>query len=161
MLAGIVDQLTELRTSPDMTGPQAHAALQQILLIRNLADHHAATFTGDLDRLGVADGHGRRLRELLTVMGCAPAVAARFVRIGTVTDVDPLRRHAADGSISSEHADAIVRGLTHIETRSDEPVDPDLRSAQLMSLMSWSSAGMTPAQIAEHARTIANELAAD
>ncbi|MGC5248161.1 DUF222 domain-containing protein [Gordonia sp. DT219] len=161
ILAGIVDQLAELRTRPDMTGPQAHAALQQILLIRNLADHHAAAFTGELDRLGVADGHGRRLRELLVVMGCAPAVAARFVRIGTATDIDPLRRHAADGSISSEHADAIVRGLSHIETRSVEPVEPEMRLAQLMSLMSWSSAGMTPAQITDHARTIANELAAD
>ncbi|MGC4935813.1 hypothetical protein ACLQ3C_19280 [Gordonia sp. DT30] len=37
ILAGIVDQLTELRTNPDMSGPQAHAAMQRTLRLDTAA----------------------------------------------------------------------------------------------------------------------------
>ncbi|MEN2514055.1 HNH endonuclease, partial [Gordonia polyisoprenivorans] len=75
-----------------------------------LVDHHATTLTGEMDRLGVADHKTTRLRELLISMGCAPAVAGRYVRIAATGDIDLLLAHAADGSISSEHTDAIIRG---------------------------------------------------
>ncbi|MGC5249710.1 HNH endonuclease, partial [Gordonia sp. DT219] len=95
---------------PDLTGPQAFAAMKQILLAHNLLEHFASTVTAELDRLGVADHRATKLRELLILMGFAPATAARHVRIAAATDIDLVTAHAADGSISAEHVDAIVRG---------------------------------------------------
>ena len=147
VFAGIVTQLSDLQWNPEMTGPQAFGAMKQVLLLRNLVDHHATTLTGEMDRLGVADHKTTRLRELLISMGFAPAVAGRYVRISATTDVDLLLAHAADGSISSEHADAIVRGLAHIDTRCPEPLDTVQRCEFLRKLLSHYFAGFTPAEI--------------
>ncbi|GAB24159.1 hypothetical protein GOPIP_063_00730 [Gordonia polyisoprenivorans NBRC 16320 = JCM 10675] len=124
VFAAIVTQLSDLQWNPEMTGPQAFGAMKQVLLLRNLIDHHATTLTGEMDRLGVGDHETTRLRELLISMGFAPAIAGRYVRISATTDVDLLLAHAADGSISSEHTDAIIRGLAHIDTRSPNPSTP-------------------------------------
>ncbi len=94
IFADIVSQLSDLQWNPDMTGPQAFGAMKQVLLLRNLVDHHATTLTGEMDRLGVADHKTTRLRELLISMGFAPAVAGRYVRISATTDVDLLLAHA-------------------------------------------------------------------
>ncbi len=94
VFAGIVSQLSDLQWNPDMTGSQAFGAMKQVLLLRNLIDHHATTLTGEMDRLGVADHKTTRLRELLISMGCAPAVASRYVRVAATTDVDLLLAHA-------------------------------------------------------------------
>ncbi len=55
VFAATVTQLSDLQCNPDMTGPQAFGAMKQVLLLRNLVDHHATTLAGELDRLGVAD----------------------------------------------------------------------------------------------------------
>ncbi len=159
--AAIVTQLSDLQWNPDMTGPQAFGAMKQVLLLRNLVDHHATTLTGEMDRLGVADHKTTRLRELLISMGFAPAVAGRYVRMAGTTDIDLLLAHAADGSISSEHTDAIVRGLAHIDTRSPEPLDTVQRCELLRKLLSHYFAGFTPAEINLYARQLGNELAAE
>ncbi len=161
IFADIVTQLSDLQWNPDMTGPQAFGAMKQVLLLRNLVDHHATTLTGEMDRLGVADHKTTRLRELLISMGFAPAVAGRYVRISATTDVDLLLAHAADGSISSEHVDAIVRGLAHIDTRSPEPLDTVQRCEFLRKLLSHYFAGFTPAEINTYTRQLGNELAAE
>ncbi|WHU46023.1 DUF222 domain-containing protein [Gordonia sp. L191] len=161
VFATIVTQLSDLQWNPDMTGPQAFGAMKQVLLLRNLVDHHATTLTGELDRLGVADHKTTRLRELLISMGFAPSVAGRYVRISATSDIDLLLAHAADGAISSEHTDAIVRGLAHIDTRSPEPLDTVHRCEYLRKLLSHYFAGFTPAEINLYARQLGNELAAD
>ena len=161
VFADIVSRLSGLQWNPQMTGPQAFGAMKQVLLLRNLVDHHATTLTGEMDRLGVADHKTTRLRELLISMGFAPAVASRYVRFAGTTDVDLLLAHAADGSISSEHADAIVRGLAHIDTRCPEPMDTVQRCEYLRKLLSHYFAGFTPAEINLYARQLGNELAAE
>ncbi|OPX12696.1 HNH endonuclease, partial [Gordonia sp. i37] len=55
VFAAIVTRLGDLQWNPEMTGPQAFGAMKQVLLLRNLVDHHATTLTGEMDRLGVAD----------------------------------------------------------------------------------------------------------
>ncbi|MGC5249733.1 HNH endonuclease, partial [Gordonia sp. DT219] len=75
------------------------------------------------------------------------------------TDIDLVTAHAADGSISAEHVDAIVRGLAHIDHRSPEPADPQTRFAQVSTLLSHYFAGATPADIRDHARTLGNQIA--
>ncbi|MGC4936290.1 HNH endonuclease, partial [Gordonia sp. DT30] len=70
--------------------------------------------TGEFDRLKMTAPQGRSVRELLITMGFAPAVATRLVHVGTADNIDGLRKHSAYGSVSLDHADAVVRGLTHI-----------------------------------------------
>ncbi len=131
VFAGIVSQLSDLQWNPEMTGPQAFGAMKQVLLLRNLVDHHATSLTGEMDRLGVADHKTTRLRELLISMG------------------------------SSEHTDAIFRGLTHIDTRSPEPRDTVQRCEYLRKLLSHYFAGFTPAEINLYSQQLGNELAAE
>ena len=131
VFAGIVSQLSDLQWNSEMTGPQAFGAMKQVLLLRNLVDHHATSLTGEVDRLGVADHKTTRLRELLISMG------------------------------SSQHTDAIVRGLTHIDTRSPEPLGTMQHCEYLWKLLSHYFAGFTPAEIITYARQLGNELAAE
>ncbi|GAA3722775.1 HNH endonuclease [Gordonia hankookensis] len=160
-LSTIADSLRDVAFADDMSGRGAFEAMRTILTLRNLIDHHAAILTGHLERLGVGESHGRKLRELLIVMGFAPNVAARLIRIAASTAALPTAHaHAADGAISAEHIDAIVTGIAHIAKRSPESVDDDTRYGQLTDLLGQFFFGATPAQIAARARVIGNELAA-
>src|SRR5262245_16877884 len=95
-----------------------------LLSVRNVVDHLAATAASGPEFLDVAAGQGRTPRELLMALGCAPAVAARLVRIGAAAQSLPtVMAHAADGTIPAEHVDAVVKGVAHISARSPEPVD--------------------------------------
>ncbi|WP_262365479.1 HNH endonuclease signature motif containing protein [Gordonia sp. OPL2] len=146
----------------DMTGPLAFDAMRALLTLRNLIDHHAAVLTAALDRLRVAKDHGRSTRELLIVMGVAPAVAQRLIRIaGSLTTLPTLAAHAADGVISGEHADAIVRGIEHIGKRSPEPIDDTQRLNHVTDLLAQHFSGATPAEIIDRARTLGNLIADD
>ncbi|WP_262365733.1 HNH endonuclease signature motif containing protein [Gordonia sp. OPL2] len=146
----------------ELTGPGAFDAMRALLRLRNLIDHHAAVLTAALERLRVATDHGRTTRELLIVMGCAPAVAQRFIRIaGSLTALPTLAAHAADGVLSGEHADAIVRGIEHIGKRSPEPIDDTQRLNHVTDLLGQHFSGATPAEIVDRARTLGNLVADD
>ncbi|MAU83476.1 MAG: HNH endonuclease, partial [Gordonia sp.] len=82
-LTTITDSVRDLHLGDDLSGRAAFDAMTALVTLRNLIDHHAATVVGHLDRLGVARDHGRKLSELLIVMGLAPAVASRLIRIAT------------------------------------------------------------------------------
>ncbi|GAA1481187.1 hypothetical protein GCM10009624_16270 [Gordonia sinesedis] len=87
-LPDLVDPLTEHRVSGDASGHEVFEATQTLLVLRNVVDHQLSVHVAALDRLGVASQHGRSLRELLIVMGCAPVVAQRLVRIaGSLNDL--------------------------------------------------------------------------
>ncbi|MDL9945609.1 DUF222 domain-containing protein [Gordonia sp. ABSL11-1] len=146
----------------EMTGPQAFDAMRALLTLRNLIGHHAAVLTSALERLRVAKDHGRSTRELLIVMGFAPAVAQRLIRVaGSFTTLPTLAAHAADGVISGEHADAIVRGVEHIGKRSPEPIDDAQRLNHVTDLLGQHFSGATPADILDRARTLGNLVADD
>lgn len=158
----ITNNVADLRVGADITGRQAYDALTSVLRLRNITDNLAVGLVGAIERLGVAAQQGRKTRELLLVMGCAPAVAARFQRIALASpDLPTLMAHAADGAISSEHVDAIVKGVGHIAKRSPEPVDDAARYEQVSDLLGQFFSGATPAEIAERAKTIGNQTAAD
>ncbi len=70
-----------------------------------------------------------------------------------------LACHAADGRLSSELVDAIVREMNHIDKRSATAISDDERSECETELLGRALSGATPAQVLEHARTIANTLA--
>ncbi|MGC5246378.1 DUF222 domain-containing protein [Gordonia sp. DT219] len=161
LYANLIAQLDDRTYSPDLTSREAFAAMQQLITLRNKVDHLAATLTGEFDRLKMTAPQGRSVRQLLITMGIAPAVAGRLVRIGTATDIDGLRRHTVDGAISLDHADAVVLGLGHIESRAGEPVTPEERRDHTRALVSQALAGMSPAEIGKHARQLGNLLADD
>ena len=57
----LVDQLAN-HTWDDTTGPEAHTALQMVLRLRNVVEHHAAVLVARLTALGVAKRQGRTTR---------------------------------------------------------------------------------------------------
>ncbi|MUM35897.1 DUF222 domain-containing protein, partial [Mycolicibacterium sp. CBMA 361] len=130
-------------------------------MLRNVVDYLAATAAGALDALGVATAQGRTLRELLISLGCAPTVAERLVRVGAALPSLPtLAAHAGDGAISSEHIDAIVKGINHIQARSPDPVSDEGRFRQVNDLLGQFFSGATPAGISDRARRLGNRAAA-
>jgi hypothetical protein len=160
-LSPLLDQLRDVVVPDDMARDEALETAPVVLVLRNLIDHLAATVTGVLDRLGVAAAQGRTLRELLISLGCAPAVAERLVRVGGALPALPtLAAHAGDGAIPSEHVDAIVKGINHIQARSPGPVDEAARFAQVTDLLGQFFSGATPAQIGDRARRLGNRVAA-
>ncbi|MGC4933293.1 DUF222 domain-containing protein [Gordonia sp. DT30] len=161
LFAGLIAQLDDRTFRADIGSRDAFAAMQQLITLRNMIDHLAATLTGEFDRLKMTAPQGRSVRQLLITMGIAPAVAGRLVRVGTATDVDGVRIHTVDGAISLDHADAIVLGLTHIESRAGEPVTPEQRRDHTRALVSQALSGMSPAEIGKHARQLGNTLADD
>ncbi|MXP23668.1 DUF222 domain-containing protein [Gordonia sp. HNM0687] len=161
-LTTITDSLRELCFADDMSGRAAFDAMTALVTMRNLIEHHAATVVGHLDRLGVARDHGRRLSELLIVMGLAPAVASRLIRIaGARAKLPTLAAHAADGAVSAEHVDAVGKGVEHVEKRSAEPIDDPARLNIVTDLLAHFFSGATPAEIGKHARRLGNQQAED
>ncbi|BBX86988.1 HNH endonuclease [Mycolicibacterium aubagnense] len=145
----------------DITRDDALESMRTLQTLRNLVDHLAAVVAGVLGRCGVAASQGRTLRELLMSLGCAPAVAERWVRIGgALPSLPTLAAHAGDGAISGEHVDAIVKGINHIRARSPGPVDEAARFAQVSDLLGQFFSGATPAEITARARRLGNRHAA-
>ncbi|MGC4933538.1 DUF222 domain-containing protein [Gordonia sp. DT30] len=161
LFAGLIAALDNRTFRADIGSREAFAAMQQLIILRNKVDHLAARVTGEFDRLKMTAPQGRSVRQLLITMGIAPAVAGRLVRIGNTKELDGLRIHTADGAISLDHADAIVLGLTHIDSRAGEPVTPEERRDHTRALVSQALSGMSPAEIGKHARQLGNLVADD
>ncbi|EON32906.1 HNH endonuclease, partial [Gordonia terrae C-6] len=157
-LTTLLDQLIE--TTPpadDPTGTATFDALNVLRLIRNAVDHQIITHTAQLDELGVAHKAGGTTRQLLIEMGHAPAIASRIMRsVDGLPTLPALARHAADGRLSSEVVDAIVRGMSHIDKRCPDGLSENDKSSYEIELLGQALSGATPAQVLEHARTIAN-----
>jgi len=157
----LLDQLHGVQVPDEMTADDAVEAMKCVFTLRHVADHLAAMLTGVLDRSGVAAAQGRTPRELLISLGCAPSVAERLVRVGGALPLLPtLGAHAADGAISGEHVDAIVKGINHIQARAPGPVDEEARFRQVTDLLGQFFSGATPAAIADRARRLGNRTAA-
>lgn len=133
-LATLLDHLLEI-TPPadDPTGRETFDALDTWRLIRNLADHQIVTHAAQLDVLGVAQKVGSTTKKLLIESGHAPAAAHRTMRsVDALPTLPAVARHAADGRLTSEIVDAIVRGLNETEKRCGETLsDADMSSYEL------------------------------
>nr|WP_064570439.1 HNH endonuclease signature motif containing protein [Gordonia sp. LAM0048] len=160
-LATLLDRLIE--TTPpadDRTGRETLDALDTWRLIRNLADHQIVAHPAQLDDLGVAQKAGSTTKKLLIESGHAPAAAHRTMRSVDALPILPaLSRHAADGRLSSEIVDAIVRGMNQIEKCCAECISDDDRSRCEIELIAQALSGATPTKVLKHARAIANTLA--
>ncbi|OBJ40031.1 HNH endonuclease [Mycolicibacterium mucogenicum] len=160
-LNALLDHLRGVAVTDDMSRDDAVAAMTCVMKLRNVIDHLAAMLTGALDRRGVAAAQGQTPRELLMTLGCAPSVAERFIRVsGALPALPTLAAHAADGAISGEHVDAIVKGINHIRARAPGEVDEEARFAQVTDLLGQFFSGATPADIGARARQLGNRVAA-
>ena len=156
-----LDTLRGVQVPDEMCRDDAVAVMRVLLLIRGVVDYLAATVTGVLDRRGAAAAQGRTPRELLMALGCAPSVAQRLVRVGAALPALPtLAAHAADGAISGEHVDAIVKGINHIRARAPGELDEETRYQQVTDLLGQFFSGATPADIDKRARRLGNRVAA-
>ncbi|WP_071288780.1 HNH endonuclease [Mycolicibacterium llatzerense] len=157
----IVGGVCALRIPDDVNRDDALDVMRALVVLRNVVDHLAAMVATALGRLGVASSQGRTTRELLISLGCAPGVAERLVRVGAALPSLPtLVAHAADGAISGEHVDAIIKGINHIRARSPGPVDEAARFDQVTDLLGQFFSGATPAAIGDRARRLGNRVAA-
>ncbi|WP_020099535.1 HNH endonuclease signature motif containing protein [Mycobacterium sp. 360MFTsu5.1] len=156
-----LDALRGVQVPDHMPPDSAVEAMTCVVKLRNVIDHLAAMLTGVLDRCGAAAAQGRTPRELLMALGYAPSVAQRQVRVaGALPALPTLAAHAADGVISGEHVDAIVKGINHIQARAPGPVDEAARFAQVTDLLGQFFSGATPTDIGNRARRLGNRVAA-
>ena len=136
--------------------PPLLAVLAATVTARNLLDHVIASATATAERLGIpARRHLRSGSDLLTMLGMAPAAALRAVRVGRAAPTLPaLTRALRLGGVGIEFADAVGRGVAHVDGRS--ALSEEDRATVVRKLMIQT----TPAEVAEKARAIAIERAA-
>nr|WP_064569587.1 HNH endonuclease signature motif containing protein [Gordonia sp. LAM0048] len=160
-LETLLDQLIE--TTPpadDPTGRATFEALETLRLLRNTVDHQIVTHAAQLEELGVAHKAGGTTKGVLIEMGYAPAVAVRALRsVDALHELPAVARHAADGRLSAEVADAIIRGLAQIDKRSPTALSDEDRAGYELALVSQGLSGATPAEVARYARGIGNTIA--
>ncbi|MHC3004715.1 HNH endonuclease [Gordonia sp. GN26] len=160
-LETLLDQLAGI-TPPtdDPTGRTTFSQLEFWRMVRNLADHQLSTHAAHLDDVRVAEKAGSTTKKLLIEMGFAPAVSTRTTRVadslGTLSKVEAC---AADGRLSGEIVDAIVRGMATIKKRSATTLSDDDRTIYETELLTQALSGATPTEIQKHAQTIGNTIA--
>ncbi|MEX7471372.1 DUF222 domain-containing protein [Mycobacterium adipatum] len=127
------------------------AVLAAAVTLRNLADHVIASAVAAAERAGMpARRHLRTGADLLTALGVAPGAAYRAARVGRAAAALPaLTRAQRLGGIGIEFADAVGKGVSHIEARVALSVDE--RADVVTTLMIQS----TPSGVDKKARGIA------
>ncbi|PKZ65529.1 HNH endonuclease [Gordonia terrae] len=160
-LTTLLDQLIE--TTPpadDRTGRKTFDALNTLRLLRNIIDHQIVTHAVQLDELGVAQKAGGTTKKVLIEIGYAPAAALRAMRrVDALPTLPTLARHAADGRLSSEVTDAIIRGMAQIDRRSPTALSDEERAGYETVLLGQALSGATPTEVDKYARAIGNTIA--
>nr|WP_234797850.1 HNH endonuclease signature motif containing protein [Mycolicibacterium neoaurum] len=127
------------------------AVLAAAVSARNLLDVVIASAVAAAERVGVPGRrHLRSGADLLRLLGMAPGAAARAVRVGRAASRVPALTAAQRlGGVGIEFADAVGRGVTHVESRA--PLSEEERAIVVTKLMVQT----TPAEVAARARAIA------
>ncbi len=132
------------------------AVLAGAVAARNLVDHVIAQAVAAAERAGIpARKHLGSGADLLNALGVAPAVAQRAVRVGRAAHTMPaLTAQQRLGGVGIEFADAIGKGVAHINSR--VALSEQDRAGVVTSLMIQT----TPSGVAKKARAIAIDRAA-
>ncbi|MGK2854138.1 MAG: DUF222 domain-containing protein [Microbacteriaceae bacterium] len=132
------------------------AVLAAAVTARNLLDHVIAQAVAAAERAGIpARKHLRSGADLLTSRGVAPGAAMRAARVGRAAHTLPALTQAQRlGGIGIEFADAIGKGVAHVNAR--VPLSEEDRAKVVRTLMIQT----TPAQVDKKARAIAIDKAA-
>ncbi|MEY1672777.1 DUF222 domain-containing protein [Gordonia sp. ABKF26] len=155
------DTLIGLTPPPDDgTGRAVLDRLDELRVLRNVLDHQIAVHVALLDASGWAARAGTTTRNSLIDMGMPPAVAYRGMRIAAgLASLPKVADWAAEGYLSVECVDAVVRGLASIDKRSAARLSDDDRQLFETELLTQAFSGATPAEIDTHARSIAMRVA--
>ncbi|KAA0117396.1 HNH endonuclease [Mycolicibacterium sp. P9-22] len=131
------------------------AVLVAAVTARNLLDQVIAQAVAAAERLGIpARKHLSSGADLLTSLGVAPGAAYRAARVGRAAHTLPaLTRAQRLGGIGIEFADAVGKGVTHINNR--VALSEEDRAKVVTKLMIQT----TPSQVAQKARAIAIDKA--
>ena len=123
------DTLISLPSPPDDgSGRALHERLDELRMLSNVLDHQIAVHTALFDATGTAARAGSTTRNALIEMGMPPAAAHRYVRIaGGLESVPKVADCAAEGYLSAECVDAVIRGLALIDKRSATTLSDDDR----------------------------------
>ncbi len=155
-----VDALIELKVPDDSAG--VLRLVKDLITLRNATEHQLSVCAAVMERLGVAREAGSTTSKLLQANGAAPSAAARWVRVGTgLVNLDRTAGYFRDGFLSTEHVDAIVKGLHHIDGRSEVGVTTEERSGYESTLLSHVISGAPPAEVEKTARGLGNQIADD
>ncbi|MCV7047642.1 DUF222 domain-containing protein [Mycobacterium frederiksbergense] len=132
------------------------AVMAAAVVARNLLDHVIAQAVAAAERAGIpARKHLGSGADLLTALGVAPGAAYRAARVGRAAHTLPaLTQQQRLGGIGIEFADAVGRGVAHINARAE--LSDEERASVVTTLMIQT----TPSQVAEKAREIAIAQAA-
>ena len=126
-----------------------------VIHLNHVVEQILFRLVGEVDARGIAKRTGRgSTAGLLKDAGMAPAVAQRYVRVGTALDaIGSVASYAVDGTLSGEHVDAIVKGINHIERRIPDLPDAD-RTECVRGLLHEAFAA-APAAVSARARHMA------
>ena len=133
------------------------AVLAGAVTAGNLLAFVVAVAVAAAERAGIpARRHLKTGTDLLTLLGMAPGAAVRAVRVGRAAHLLPALTTAQRlGGVGIEFADAVGKGVTHINARTE--LSEQDRAAVVTKLMTQT----TPAEVAKKARAIAIDRTAD
>ncbi|ANE79629.1 hypothetical protein A7U43_10105 [Mycobacterium adipatum] len=136
--------------------PALLAVLAAAVTARNVFDHVIAQAVAAAERAGIpARRHLRTGADLLTSIGVAPGAAYRAARVGRAAEALPaLTAQQRLGGVGIEFADAVGKGVSHIESR--VALSDDERAEVVTTLMIQA----TPSGVDKKARGIAIAKAA-
>ena len=145
------------RPRPVVDDPALLAVLAGAVTVRNLADHVIASTVAAAERAGIpARRHLKTGTDLLNLLGMAPGAAVRAVRVGRTAHLLPALTTAQRlGGIGIEFADAVGKGVTHINARTE--LSEQDRASVVTKLMTQTA----PAEVGKKARAIAIDRTAD
>ncbi len=133
------------------------AVLAAAVTAGNLLAFVVASAVAAAERAGVpARRHVKTGTDLLSLLGMAPGAAVRAVRVGRAAHLLPALTTAQRlGGVGIEFADAVGKGVTHINARTK--LSEQDRASVVTKLMTQT----TPAEVGKKARAIAIDRTAD
>ncbi|WP_437426163.1 DUF222 domain-containing protein [Williamsia muralis] len=154
----LVDEVIGVGFPDDSAG--VVAVVRDLITLRNAVEARLAAGAAIIDRLGVAKRMGSTTSKVLQANGAAPATAARWLRIGTgLVGLDRTAGYFRDGFLSAEHVDAVIRGISHVRSRSRDVRSEDFRYEVERKLLGHVISGAPPAELDRIARAMGNEVA--
>ncbi|WP_031331805.1 HNH endonuclease signature motif containing protein [Williamsia sp. D3] len=156
----LVDEVIGVEFPDDPAG--IVGLVKDLIALRNAVEARLAAGAAIIDRLGVAKRMGSTTSKMLQANGAAPAVAARWLRIGTgLVGLERTAGYFRDGFLSAEHVDAIARGISHVRGRFVGVMSDDFRCEVEGKLVAHAISGAPPAEIGRIARTVGNRVAGE
>ncbi|MBA4025713.1 MAG: HNH endonuclease, partial [Gordonia sp.] len=146
---------------PDDPGDLA-SLTKDLITLRNATESQLSVCAAMIDRLGFAKRAGTTPSKWLQDNGAAPAPASRWLRIGAgVAKLDRTAGYFRDGFLSTEHVDAVVKGIRQINDRSDVGISNEERAVFEAKLLSHAISGARPTEIEKIAQGLGNQVAHD